>query len=179
MTEFLANAIFYGAMVSFLVLVYQSAILPGIRQNLRFDLFRLRDDLRRLVIEKRIAEADQAFVLLHDNLNFMCANLPRFELMNAIKVVRTLNGDDLERVRAHIRVLDNSIAEVQKIYHASVNVFIWSVVVNSLFLFLGLSIVVVIVTGVRVGLTELKDALIRKAEEEAKLVFFRSAQVAV
>ncbi len=54
----IADIIFWSCFASVAIFVYQGIILPGIRMSLRYRVFALRDQLRKLVIEGRIEEND-------------------------------------------------------------------------------------------------------------------------
>ena len=179
MTRSIAELVFWGWIIGMILFVYHSAILPGIRQWLRFRLFALRDKLRFLVVEGRVRETDPAFTLLHEKLNFMCSNLARFDLVSAIRVAKTVTQEDQAKAQEYAERMKQCGQDVWDIYHGSVQVFVLAVIFNSIFLFLFASTGVIIFTAVQVGLTKLKDALVAKAEQEGQLVFFNSGQVAV
>ena len=170
---------FYGSIVSFVILIYQSTVLAGLRQGLRFDLFALRDQLRRQVIDGKISESNEAFDLLHDRLNFMCSNLHRFDLASALLVVRRLQARDLEQIQEYIKVMETSSSEVRQIYHASVKVTVKAIVFNSLMLFVLALLAVATVTAFSVGVLQLREALTKKAKQGGQLIFFKSSQVAI
>lgn len=179
MTYFLADSIFYGLIVAFAFLIYQAAILPGIRQTLRFEIFKLRDELRSLVVQGVIAEQDKGFVLLHGHLNFMVSSLPRFDVYGAFRALESLDAEKREEIGRRLQLLQETPAQIRGIYEQSLKVFVKALILNSLLFFILLSIIIMTRTLFEVGIGHLATALRKKAEQDAALAFFNASQAVV
>src|SRR5712692_8047207 len=156
----IANMIFWGLLISVGIFVYQAIILPGIRLHLRYRVFRLRDQLRRLVIEAKIEETDQAFHLVHERLNFMCSSLHRLDLFRVIQASSKLDEVSRERVANYVKVIESSPAELQKIFKESLEVVALSLTFNSLFFFILATACLFVVVSLKSGLQVVKEVSI-------------------
>jgi hypothetical protein len=66
--------------------IYESIILPGIRQQLRFRLFRARDALRNLKIEHSKQVSDSAFNYLDEAISAQLTFQHRLSLLSAAEI---------------------------------------------------------------------------------------------
>src|ERR1017187_4266356 len=66
--------------ISFSVWIYQSILLPSIRQRLRFELFQLRDQTRELVIAGKLKEDSAIFYHLHRQINVLIKAIPALDI---------------------------------------------------------------------------------------------------
>ena len=169
--HWIANLVFWGGLVSLGVFVYQAIILPSIRLQFRYQIFELRDQLRRLVIEEKVKESDKAFQLLHDRLNAMCTSLHRVDLVRVVRASNSLDEEGRTRVANYVRVMESAPAEIQRIYKESLNVFAFTLMFNSIFFFIGVSVFLLIVVALKASFRTVKDAGIHSARE-----LFRAAE---
>lgn len=179
MEKVIAFSIFYGVIVAFVYFIYQAAILPGIREMLRFEVFKLRDELRTLVIEGVANEQDKAVALLEEHLNFMLSNLPRFDIYGAIRALHAGDPEKKKRVEAYTERLANAPKEVQAIYAKSLKTFIKALAFNSLFLFAVITVFIVILTLCQVGASKLAAAVRARAHQDAEFAFFSCSEAVV
>jgi hypothetical protein len=178
-THFIAESMFWAAIVSAAGLVYQSAILPGIRLSLRYRTFALRDRLRALVMSGTVKETSPAFQLLHQSLNSMCGSLSRYDLARVLKARATLDQDDLERAAARRAVIEAAPAEIREIYEESLHVFVLALTFNSLFFFLMTALCIGPGVLLKVGILRVKEAVMNRFTENSSLVFFSPETAAV
>jgi hypothetical protein len=160
----IADLIFWGCVTSVTFFVYQGILLPGIRLSLRYRVFRLRDKLRRLVIEGKILESDRAFQLLHDRLNFMCVSLSRFDLARAIQSSRNLDDENRARVANYIQVMATAPPELQDLYKESRNVLALALTFNSLFFFIVATVCLLVAVSIKSAFQALKEVSIQRAK---------------
>lgn len=179
MTHFIAESIFWSAILSAGTLVYQWAVLPGIRLSLRYRIFGLRDRLRALVMNGTVKETSSAFQLLHQKLNSMCVSLSRYDLARVWRALDTLDEEAREKARARRAAIEAAPEEIKEIYEESLHVFMMALTFNSLFFFL--------ITGLclgpgfilKVGILRVKDAIMKKFAERTSLVFLSPDAAAV
>jgi hypothetical protein len=179
MTHFIAESIFWGAILSAGALVYQSAVLPGIRLSLRYRTFALRDRLRALVMNGTVKETNTAFQLLHQNLNSMCISLSRYDLARVSQAIATLDEEARKKAEARRAVIEAAPAEIKEIYEESLHVFMMALTFNSLFFFLITGLCLGLGFILKVGILRVKDAVMKKFQETSSLVFFSPEAAAV
>jgi hypothetical protein len=179
MSEVVASGVFYGMIAAFVYFLYQAAILPGIRQMLRFEIFKLRDNLRSLVVEGVVKEQNDAVVLLEDHLNFMLSNLPRFDAYSAFRALRSGEEKKSKEMKRYLEVMANAPNEVRVIYEGSLKTFMKAMAFNSFFVFAILTFVIVTVTLCRVGALKVGESVRAKAQRDAQLAFFRCSEAVV
>lgn len=167
----IANLIFWACGISIAVLIYQGIILPSIRLNLRYRVFELRDRLRRMVIEGKLEESDRAFQLLHDRLNFMCCSLSRLDLARVVQASHHLDEESRARVADYLRVMKSSPEEVQKIFKESLNVVVFALTFNSLFIFVFASICILVAVAVKSSFRHIKVLFWAKVKNDAAVAF--------
>jgi hypothetical protein len=160
----IANLVFWGCLVCGVIFVYQGIILPSIRLGLRYRLFKLRDQLRRLVIEGKVEESDRAFQVLHDRLNFMSKSLARFDLVRAAHASRNLDEESRARVASYLQVMETASPEVQNIYKESRNVLMLALTFNSLFFFVFASLCLFVIVSIKSGLQAVKEVSVEHAK---------------
>lgn len=171
-TDFIADTIFWSTVACVAVFVYQGIILPGIRLSLRYRVFALRDQLRRLVIEGRVQEKDAAFQLLHDRLNFMCISLSRLDLARVIQTSSSLDDQTKTRVAHYMRLMEAAPGEVQKIYKESLNVLMLALTYNSLFTFVISATCLLIGVAVKSSFRHVKELFWQKVDADTTVAFF-------
>jgi hypothetical protein len=163
----------------FAFFIYQGAILPGIRQTLRFELFALRDELRALVVNRVVSEQNRGFVILHAHLNFMVTNLPRFDVYGAVRALNSLNQEERRQVKESQALMEHTPEEIRRIYERSVRIFIKAMVFNSSLFFAFFTIQMLLETVLSVGVVRFVEVLRRKAREDATTAFFNLNQAIV
>jgi len=127
----LTYCILLFAILSLGTWIYQATILPSIRQRLRFELFHLRDQLRELVITRKLKEESAAFQQLHRRLNILIKAIPAFDL--AALLAMDANDSDLKQRALRFRDLMNgSMPEVQAIYQNALRIMSLTLFANSL-----------------------------------------------
>jgi hypothetical protein len=179
MTNILAELIFWSSGIVMFMFVYQYAVLPGIRLTLRYRTFALRDRLRALVINGKVKESNHAFQLLHDQLNFMCSSLSTYDLARLIHSVKTMDDERRTQIARASKVMDESLEEIKEIYSESLNVCAKALVFNSLFIFVVATIVFVIVLFFTVGIRRIRNTLLNRVHEDAKVGLFAPELAAV
>lgn len=172
MTLFIAESIFWMAILAGAAVVYQSAILPGIRLKLRYRTFALRDRLRLLVINGNINEAHQAFRLLHENLNSMSVSLSRYDLARVVRSLKTIDEEKRAKVSAAMDVMESAPTEIKEIYKESLHVLILALVFNSIFLFLFAAVLLLVSTLFTVGVVRVRSAVAKRLDKDTKFAFF-------
>ena len=135
MLTVLAWLILVLAVSGLLAWIYQAIILPMEQQRIRFELFRLRDDFRQLVVDEKIKEDSAAFQLLHSSLNAFIRTAPQFDLCLLIKVEKASETKEQERRLEHMQEqIHKSIPEVKEIFDKSVRVMATALILNSVVL---------------------------------------------
>ena len=123
------------AVAGFLVWIYQAIILPMEQQRIRFELFKLRDDLRQLVVDEKTKEDSAAFQLLHSSLNAFIRTAPQFDLCLLIKVEKASETKEQKRRFEHMQEqIHKSIPEVKEVFDKSVRVMAAALILNSVVL---------------------------------------------
>jgi len=153
----IGNLVFWGCLISVAIFVYQGIVLPGIRVSLRYRVFKLRDDVRRLVIENSVKESDEAFQLLHGRLNVMCRSLSRFDLGRAVQASRKMDDETRARVTKYVKVMETADPKLQTIYKESRDVLMLALTFNSFFFFIFASICLLSVVAVKSSLQAVKE----------------------
>ena len=114
--------------------VYESILAPSFRLSLRYELFALRDELRKLKLSHGDELDERHYGFLQDSLNSMIAMLARYDLMTLSLVDReySRNGEFRKRCEARAKVLDDCrIPDARAIRKRSVKIAVKAFVVNS------------------------------------------------
>lgn len=128
------TALFIFFILSIFHLFYQSLLLPTIRLDLRFKLFRLRDKLRKLKLEKGSELDDKIMYDLQKMINANIKNLAYidFETIYETKKYFDENPKLNSKVEYRRQLLDSSpLQEVKDIYKESVRLFLLTIGANS------------------------------------------------
>ena len=99
------------AMVLVLVhFVYDKIILPTIGLHLRYRLFELRDQLRKIIIEEGRTERDKAFIYLQDGISVLLNRLPEITLSLNRQISKELQtNEELKRqIEERINLINQS-----------------------------------------------------------------------
>jgi hypothetical protein len=113
--------------------VYESTLAPSFRLQLRFELFRLRDELRNLKMTRNDLD-DKHFCYLQDSINTLIANLVRFDAATLTRIDLELQRDSelRERSEARCKVMDDcAVAEARLIRRKCNIVGVKALAVNS------------------------------------------------
>jgi hypothetical protein len=148
---YLVSGVFFLTLLHF---IYESILAPSFRLHLRFQLFRLRDELRNLKID-RTGLDDRHFYYLQDSINTLIANLARFDAATLARIEAELrrNSGLRQRSTARSKVMDDcDVAEARLIRRKCNQIGAAALVVNSG----GWAIYVVPVLFVLAGFSELK-----------------------
>ena len=94
--------------IAILHLLFESIIAPSVRMKLRFELFSLRDDLRRLKADRDPSVSNRQFECLQESINVLIGVLHRFDGATLVAVEYELRRNPLLRtqVDARARILD-------------------------------------------------------------------------
>ena len=114
--------------------VYESILAPSLRLSIRFELFALRDELRKLKLSHGSGLDEKHYSFLQDSLNSMIAMLHRYDLMTVSQVDREFsrNSEFRKRCEARAKVLDDcQIPEAKAIRKRSVKIAVKAFAVNS------------------------------------------------
>lgn len=107
--------IFGLACVALCHFVYESILAPSIRLELRFELFKLRDEVRSLKINNlssKVSEpqfVDEHYGYLQDSINALLCILYRYDLAAIWTITGQIDCDEAlrQRVEARARFLDD------------------------------------------------------------------------
>jgi hypothetical protein len=114
--------------------IYESILAPSMRLKLRFELFVLRDRVRKLKIENSEYFKDKHFHYLQDSLNNLIALLARFDCATLVRIESEMKRHPELRKRAEerSRTLDDcDLEEVRVIRYESLKLASTALVVNS------------------------------------------------
>lgn len=113
--------------------IYEGIIAPSLMLRLRFRIFRLRDDLRRLRIGPSPIITDEDFERHQQGLNNIINLLPYINLMNMREAVHALKRDKslLEKSKKRVALLENCPSrEAIRIYEQANNVLLGALLVS-------------------------------------------------
>lgn len=120
--------------------VYESILAPSIRLELRFELFKLRDEVRLLKIKNLSSTArepefvDGHYGYLQDSINSLICILYRYDLAAIWTIADQINRDQAlrQRVEARARLLDDcELPVVLSIRKRQLNIAVKALAVNS------------------------------------------------
>jgi len=154
--------------LSMVVFIYESVLLPSIRLRMRFELFALRDRLRLLKIEKPDELDDTTFKYGQESLNMLLGFLHRYDIASFVKAAFYLkqNPSLFKRIQKRREIIENCPSkEFQEIHTQSVKIGIVTATANSFFLFVLLFILVLPILLLIKGLTYIKSQVKDNAAE--------------
>lgn len=126
--------------VAVLHFVYESIVAPSLRLGLRYELFRLRDEVRLLKIEELHADSEgpqfveRHFHELQDSINSLICILYGFDLVTVCAISEEIDRDAglKQRVEARSRSLDDcALPEVLAIRRRQFRMAARALAVNS------------------------------------------------
>jgi hypothetical protein len=165
---FILFALVLGATCHF---VYESILAPSFRLKLRFDLFALRDELRRLKIERDSGLNDEHFEYLQGSLNTLISVLYRFDFatLNAVERETRRDPEVKARIERRVRVLDDCIVvECQSIRSRTLRIAVMALGVNNGVACLYLLPIFLCATGLSQLKRIIKESLSLRAPEIAR-----------
>jgi len=120
--------------------IYDGIILPSIRMNLRFELFKLRDEVRTVSLEHK-KEIDREVHLLQDNINIAVNLLHQLNVDFLFKAQRVFeeNRSLQKKVSERVTLIEEcSVEDIRRIKKRVTKVVRYAFFANSgsLFLFL-------------------------------------------
>jgi hypothetical protein len=98
--------------------IYEAIILPSVRQDLRNQLFRLRDELRSIAIDGYVGRDVEAFNLLHESLNGLVNRVSLITFSVIFDIKSAIHNDKHleEKIKKRQAILDDCLnTEVKKI----------------------------------------------------------------
>jgi len=148
--------------------VYEATLAPSFRQKIRFKLFALRDELRRLKLEQNEELSDDAFRYLEESLNNLLDLLGElsfpmvWEAMEAIVKDKGLQ----QRIERRRRVLEECSLEAVKRIRRECNELGQFAIVANHGAWMALIIPVLIMIGIAKKVTEWLTTLVLVPEKE-------------
>jgi hypothetical protein len=139
-------------MLSIVIFIYESIILPSIRLRIRYQIFELRDKLRFLKIEKGDTFDDTVFRYSQESLNMLLAFLHRFDCAAFVEAERIFQKEPEIHRKALERqkILDGcNIEEFKQIRNKYIEVAILSAAANSLGLLVLLILPIIAFKGMK------------------------------
>lgn len=114
--------------------IYEGIIAPTLRLRLKYELFKIRDELRALKDAKGPAVSDKVFSYLQNCLNNLIKFLPAIDVLNSAKIEQRIRED--ENLRAEVtrvsRCLEDSkLEEVQELRNKISKTFAHILIVNN------------------------------------------------
>jgi hypothetical protein len=114
--------------------IYEGILAPSFRLELRFELFRLRDEVRQLKIESSDALLDKHFNYLQDSINALISFLYKFDFATLLlaEAESRRNPAFKKRVEERARILDDcNIQRARDIRKKSLVIAAKALVINS------------------------------------------------
>lgn len=132
--ESLATTIFVTTILCFLCWLYHSTILPSIRYGLRLSLFRLRDELRQLVMDGDLQENDEAFYILDADLSNMISGVSRYDVTTARVPITESDKQKVQEFvrRRHELICTHRLSQIRRIDGEALSIMSSAFVLNSL-----------------------------------------------
>lgn len=137
MENVLAISLFVLLILALVHLLYESVILPNVRMTIKFKLFRLRDRLRRIKIEKSDELDSQTFRVIEGSINTTISFLHRATVSTIFDSQRIINSDDKlkKRIEKRVRfVSEIQSQELKEIINDVTKCFLHALVINSMML---------------------------------------------
>ena len=133
--------------LAFLHFIYEGIIAPSLRLKLRYELFRLRDGLRRLKVDEPETVTDQSFRALQEVINNSLKILHHADIVTVWQAHQKIARDPkLARMRdKRWRMLQEELNHItQPIYRRQTRLFALALLVNNGMLVLYLLPVVIV-----------------------------------
>ena len=105
----MATAFIIFLALAILHLIYESIIAPSLRLKLSFDLFKLRDDARSLIIKNEKQLDGHHFEYLQDSINILLKSLHNFDIILLALAMIEINKNTAlkERIDKRIKTFDD------------------------------------------------------------------------
>jgi len=153
-------------------LVYESILAPSFRTHLRLELFALRDELRKLKINRRSSFDDRHFSYLQDAVNSLIAFGHGFDgaMLAAVENEFRRDRQFRDKVESRSRVLDDClVSEAKAIRQKSVGVAARLLLVNSGALFVLVAPCVLCMIGIKEARSRLRTVASLSEHEIRKI----------
>ena len=114
--------------------IYEALIVPTLRLKIRFELFKLRDELRFLKIKNGHNFQNKHFTYLHDSINSAISMVPRFEIYTIATINMELKKNKTldNRIKERLKVMDDcNIPEIVEIRRRTEMLALKALCVNS------------------------------------------------
>ena len=114
--------------------VYESILAPSLRLSLRFQLFVLRDEVRKLKIECGPSLDNKHFLFLQDWINFLISVLNRLDLVSLARaeVESKREPEILQRAQERSKILDDcNIPDARAIRKQAARIAFRALLVNN------------------------------------------------
>lgn len=115
--------------------IYEGIILPSYRMKLRYDLFALRDKLRRTKAEKGEAVDKKVYLLIQESLNNQIKFLPHITINLVWRALRDIKADPelATDISQRIALVNNTdLPELKEINEAGSKILATALIWNSL-----------------------------------------------
>lgn len=126
---------------------YETILAPSFHLSLKYDLFTLRDRLRRLKKAYGNRFDASTYKYMQSSINNLISTLPAIDISLISKIQKILNKNkDLDdKVNKVVEILNRcNIQEVQKIRNSSTKIFAKAILINNGMLFLYLSPILIL-----------------------------------
>lgn len=114
--------------------IYQAILLPTLRLRLRFELFKIRDKVRKLKIDEKEVFSDEAYYFTENSVNSLLQNLHFIEFSTLVEAKKFFNSNKKasERIEKIEEVFSNCASnKVSEIHNDISTVFILTLFANS------------------------------------------------
>ncbi len=161
--------------LSIIHFVYQRIILPSYRQNLRTELFIIRDELRKELIKNKNnynKTTIRAFREVDESINKATNRLHWLTLTRLINLLKTdLSTEDIKRKNKLHNLMEASQSQLPlELYNRSSLILCKALIINSFMLIMyamPLLIPYMIIRALLKALNKIKDGALNKIKEQA------------
>ena len=114
--------------------VYESIIAPNLRMKLRYQFFKLRDELRFLKVTKSNELSNQLYSQVEDTLNFSIQHLSLLSLTNIRIILNKYQSDEKFKAETDTKmnlISNSKLDEIKKIDLDIVKLYVKALLINS------------------------------------------------
>jgi hypothetical protein len=143
----ITNLLIVALLFFFMDTVYNFIVAPTVRLKLRFKLFKNRDDLRRLRLKFPEKVTAEIYKASEESFNNTIAFLDRLTILNFIRVAMHLHKNEQYKNRVENRkklFASCEVSEFQAMKKQQALIAMLSLLVNSIWLFILISIIMLI-----------------------------------
>ncbi len=130
----MALTFFIFIIISVFHFIYESIFLPNKRLELRYDLFKIRDQLRQIKAQKKLEVSDKVFENLDNSICSTIQHLPYFKLSLLFEAEKRFERDDKMRskVQKKIKIIEDcNVEEVRLIHERLSTISMRAIVLNA------------------------------------------------